>query len=182
MYAKGSTNLFSGVMWGWRTLSPNGPFNTQTTPAGSVGPQNAKPYTLQTNQKVIVMMTDGFNSWNSMPLGPNRKTPNYGYNLSTYSPFGYFENGRLGPTNSSNWRSVMDSATLQACTNAKNAGIQIFTIGFSIPRDPIDQEWLNLLQNCASKPGMAFIAQDGSGLIATFKRIGDTLSGLRLVN
>ena len=76
----------------------------------------------------------------------------------------------------------MDTATQQACTNAKNAGVQIYTVGFSIPSNPIDQTGLDLLQGCASQPSMAYIAQDGSGLIATFNAIAHSMSGLRLVN
>ncbi len=180
MYAKGSTNLFSGVMWGWHSISPNGPFNTQTTATGAIGPQNAKAYSLQTNVKVMILMTDGFNSWNTT-YGYGTSQP-YGKNQSTYSPFGYFENSRLGTTTSSNWRSVMDAATLQACSNAKAAGVQIYTVGFSIPSDPIDQAGLNLLQSCATQPSMAYIAQDGNGLISTFASIAQAMSGLRLVN
>jgi Flp pilus assembly protein TadG len=175
MRAKGSTNLLSGVMWGWRTISPNGPFNTQTTAAGSIGPQNALAYTAKNNVKVMVLMTDGYNSWNA-------NSSSYDNNLSSYSAFGYFENGRLGSTNSSNVRSVMDAATLTACQNAKAAGIQIYTVGFSIPSDPIDSAGLSLLQSCASQTSMAYIAQDGSGLIATFKSIAESMSDLRLVN
>ncbi len=175
MYAKGSTNLFSGVMWAWRTISPNGPFNTQTTPQGSIGPQNAQPYSAPNNIKVIILMTDGFNSWNAL-------SSQYSNNQSTYSAFGYFENSRLGSTNSSNSRSVMDTATQQACTNAKAAGIQIFTVGFSIPSDPIDGPGKTLLQGCASDPSMYYPASDGSALIAAFKSIQAAMSGLRLVN
>ncbi len=175
LYAKGSTNLFSGVMWGWRTISPNGPFNTQVTPASGIGPQNAQSYTATNNVKVIILMTDGYNSWNALDS-------NYSDRVSTYSPFGYFDNSRLGTTNSSNWRSVMDTATLQACTNAKNAGIQIYTVGFSIPSAPIDSAGISLLQSCATTSSMAYIAQDGSTLVTTFQNIANQLSALRLVN
>lgn len=180
LVAKGSTNLFSGVMWGWRTISPNGPFNTQTTASGAIGPQNAKAYSTTTiemnNKKYIVLVTDGMNSWNA-----NTSTT-YSYNKSTYSPFGFFENSRLGTTNSSNWRSVMDTATLQACTNAKNAGVKIFTVGFSTTNDPIDPDGKSVLQQCASTTDMAYFAADGSSLGTTFKSIAQQMSRLRLTN
>lgn len=180
LVAKGSTNLFSGVMWGWRTISPNGPFNTQTTAQGAIGPQNAKAYTSTTvqmnNKKYIVLVTDGMNSWNA------NTTTTYGYNQSTYSPFGFFENARLGTTNSSNWRSVMDTATLQACTNIKNTGVQIFTIGFSTTDDPIDPDGKSVLQQCATSTNMAYFAADGSSLISTFQSIAQQMSSLRLTN
>ena len=180
LVAKGSTNLISGVMWGWRTVSPNGPFNTQTTAKGAIGPQNARQYTSSTvetnNKKYMVLVTDGMNSWNA------NTTTTYGYNQSTYSPFGFFENGRLGTTNSSNWRSVMDTATLQACTNMKNAGVKIFTIGFSTASDPIDSDGKSVLQQCATSTDMAYFAADGSSLISTFQSIAQQMSTLRLTN
>ena len=185
MTAKGNTNLFSGFMWGWRTISPNGPFNTQST-SGAIGPQNAQAYSAVKNVKVIILMTDGFNNW-TPTAGYGTSSP-YGNNASSYSPFGYYENNRLaayasgGTTNSSNWRSVMDTATLAACTNAKNAGIQIFTVGFSVPSDPIDAAGTTLLQNCATLPSMYYPASDGNGLIAAFNSIAQAMSGLRLVN
>jgi hypothetical protein len=54
--ANGDTNLHEGMMWGWRSLSPNAPlsegkpYNTSSTP---------------TNQKVLVLMTDGYNNWSA---------------------------------------------------------------------------------------------------------------------
>ena len=77
---------------------------------------------------------------------------------------------------------LMDAKTLQACTNAKTAGIQIYTVGFSIPSDPIDTAGLSLLQSCATKPSMAYVAQDGSALINTFQQIANNMSGLRLTH
>ena len=179
LVAKGSTNLLSGVMWGWRTISPNGPFNTQTTAKGSIGPQNAKAYTTTTvetnNKKYLVLVTDGMNSWNAT-------STTFGNNQSTYSPFGFFENSRLGTTNSSNWRSVMDASTLQACTNIKKTGVTIFTIGFSTTADPIDADGKTLLQNCATTTNMAYFAADGSSLTTTFASIAQQMSGLRLTH
>ncbi len=54
----GGTQVHIGMIWGWRTLSPNGPF----------APNNAHPldYATQGNEgwkKVIVLMTDGTEEW-----------------------------------------------------------------------------------------------------------------------
>ena len=177
LYAKGDTNILGGIMWGWRTISPNGPFNTQTTATGAIGNQNAKPYgstgTAITNVKVMVVMTDGMNHWSNISGDPNG---------SAYSNLGFYNNGRLGSTDASNARSLMDAETLEACTNAKAAGVQIYTVGFSIPSDPIDSAGLSLLQSCATKPSMAYVAQDGSALVTTFQSIAQQMSGLRLTH
>ena len=47
--AAGETYIPSGLIWGWRTLSPNAPF------------ADAKPYHGPTS-KVMILMTDGFNT------------------------------------------------------------------------------------------------------------------------
>ena len=178
--AKGDTNILGGVMWGWRTISPNGPFNTQTTATGAIGNQNAKAYPTSgssavTNVKVMIVMTDGMNHWSNISTSSDP-------NGSAYNSLGFYNNDRLGNTTASNFRSLMDAKTLEACTNAKAAGIQVYTVGFSIPSDPIDSIGLALLQNCASKANMAYVAQDGSALITTFQQIAQNMSGLRLTH
>ena len=181
MEAGGTTNLLPGFMWGWRTISPNGPFTGASTP---------KPYGASGNTKIIVFMTDGFNNW--------RANSDYAYK-SEYNALGYYVNNRLaayggpanpppvgapafdGPTTSSNWRIQMDSALLAACTNAKAAGVTIYTIGFSTPSDPIDSEGLQLLSKCASGTDRAYVARDSSSIVNAFSDIGSTLGQLRLV-
>jgi len=181
MQAGGTTNLLPGFMWGWRTISPNGPFGGASTP---------QPYGATSNTKIIVFMTDGFNNW--------RANAGYAY-TSEYNALGYYVNNRLsayggttyppptdsprydGPTNSTNWRMQMDSALLAACANAKSAGVIVYTIGFSVPSDPIDTEGLQLLSKCASGTNRAYVAQDSTSLVNAFNDIGAGLSRLRLV-
>lgn len=181
MSAGGTTNLLPGFMWAWRTISPNGPFTGAALP---------KPYGTAGNTKILIFMTDGFNNWSS--------NSGYAYK-SEYNALGYYVNNRLsgyggpafppptgspnydGPTNSSNWRMQMDSALLAACTNAKNAGVTVYTIGFSVPSDPIDTEGLQLLSKCASGADHAFVARDSSSIVTVFNNIGSSLSKLRLV-
>lgn len=181
MQSGGTTNLLPGFMWGWRTISPNGPFTGASTP---------KPYGASGNTKIIVFMTDGFNNWQA--------NSDYAYK-SEYNALGYYVNNRLsayggpanppptgapafdGPTTSSNWRMQMDSALLAACTNAKAAGVTIYTIGFSTPSDPIDTEGLQLLSKCASGTDHAYVARDSSSIVNAFSDIGSNLGRLRLV-
>ncbi len=189
MVAGGTTNLLPGFMWAWRTISPNGPWSDPTTlanaPTGTAAP---KSYSATNNTKVIVFMTDGFNNWTSN---------SYMYK-SEYNAFGYYVNNRLsayggttyptptgattysGNTTSSNWRQQMDASLLAACTNAKNAGVIVFTVGFSIPSDPIDTEGLKLLQKCATDVSKAFVGTTGDELLSAFQQIGVGLSNLRI--
>ncbi len=181
MNAGGDTNLLPGFMWGWRSISPNGPLGDQ-----AIAP---KSYTSQGNTKAIVFMTDGFNNWAS--------NPNYAYK-SKYNALGYYVDNRLqgyggathptpsggagysGSTNASNWRQQMDAALLAACANAKAAGVIVYTVGFSILSDPIDSEGLALLRSCATDSAHAFIAQDGNALVAAFGQIGTGLGKIKL--
>ena len=184
MTPNGDTNLLSGFMWGWRTISPNGPF-TGVTPATGVGLKVPKAYNIATNTKVIVLMTDGFNHWVSNPYSPYQ---------SIYSSLGMYVNNRIssfasnymganssGPTNSANYRAQMDAALLDACTNAKAAGVHIFTVGFSTSTDPIDAQGLSLLSSCASDPTASYTAQDQTSLYNAFQTIANSIKRLRLV-
>jgi Flp pilus assembly protein TadG len=185
LVANGNTNLHEGFMWGWRTLSPNAPFTA------------GRAYNAANNHKIMVFMTDGFNAWSSEP---NTVTG------STYQMLGYYSyNGAknirfsdgskgdgvnyqttlAGAANS--WtaydataRKALDDLTLEACANAKAQGIEIFTIGFSIPTDPIDQEGLTLLQNCATNADHYYTAASADQLNGAFIKIGTALGHLRL--
>ena len=183
--ANGNTNLHSGFMWGWRTISPVGPF------------AQGRAYSAAGNHKVIVFMTDGFNHWGtqtSTAVG------------SDYEALGYYTyngaaNARLpdgrtgdgvnyrskltasagsGSSYLSTSRGAVDELTLEACTNAKAAGIEVFTIGFSISTDPIDSQGLTLLRNCATNAEHYFAATDAESLNLAFSTIGTGLGSLRL--
>ena len=109
--ANGDTNLLEGMMWGWRSLSPNAPlsegkpFNTSSTP---------------TNQKVLVQMTDGYNNWSAAANTWGR---------SNYEGPGYYmlANGRMPPTNqnittASQSRAALDEllAGMHECQSQRN--------------------------------------------------------------
>ncbi len=156
LVAKGSTNIAEGVAWGWRTLSPAEPFS------------EGRPYETKDNQKVIVVMTDGANTYS---VSSN-------HNKSWYAAHGYTASNRLGTSHSSsNYVARMNQKTATTCANAKAAGIKIYTIAFRLESDPTT---LSLLQSCASEATMAFRAANGEALIAAFERIGNEISKLRV--
>lgn len=172
MQANGNTNIHEGVAWGWRTLSPLSIFG------------DGAAYTKQANNKIMVLMTDGMNTW----------TANSGNSVlkSYYSAYGYFRNAdgstpnsRLPPANANpstdaTARAAMDALTREACQNVRAAGIKIYTVGFSIPTDPIDALGLQLLKDCAGVASQAFVATDSAALIAAFQAIGQGIGRLRL--
>jgi Flp pilus assembly protein TadG len=63
------------------------------------------------------------------------------------------------------------------CTNMKNAGVTVFTVGFQVPR-----EVLPILQHCATSPKHFFDATSGEELRQTFRTIAQKLNGLRLAS
>lgn len=157
-----NTNLLESVMWGWRTLSPSAPF------------ADGRSYTAVGNQKIIVLMTDGMNFWRGVP----------NHNSSEYTGFGFYTNKRLdpttAPTSEATARAQMDERTLTACANAKAKGITIYTVGFSVPIEPIDSAGLALLRTCASSIDKAYVAGDANAIVTVFKSIADSIGNPRV--
>lgn len=128
-------------------------------------------------------MTDGVNSWTNNPYSPM---------LSTYEAFGYYVNNRIASygdcnnasytlaTTASTYRCQMDNVTLEACANAKTAGVTIYTVGFSTRTSPIDAQGLKLLKSCASTTADFFQASDSNGIVTAFQQIAENIQGLRL--
>ncbi|MDJ1159218.1 pilus assembly protein [Chelatococcus sp. SYSU_G07232] len=169
MRAAGNTDLLEGFMWGWRSISPNAPF------------RNGRNYGAPNNHKVVILMTDGMNAWNSAN-NPNK---------SVYSPFGYYTNDRFAPqftgiTTSGKARDALDARTLQACANAKADGVTVYTVGFSTSTDPIDDKGLALLKQCATPDDAAtgkkyaFVANDSAQIVQVFEEIARNLGSLRI--
>ncbi len=177
----GSTNIHEGMMWGWRTLSPISVF-------GDGAAYSAANSTAPTaTNKVIILMTDGANSW------PDNTYSNF--NQTTYFSEGYLKNAdNSNPTSrmsssfqninsiqtTSQQRDALDQLTLESCINAKAVGISIYTVGFSVPSDPIDDQGIQLLQNCATNAKQAFIANDSNGLVTAFGQIAASIGALRI--
>jgi len=154
--AGGNTNIGEGLTWGWRVLSPGEPFTG--------GREKNHP----DNQKIIILMTDGENTYFSAS----------NQNKSTYGAYGYAVKNRLGTTYTDTaLRAQMTANLRQACTNAKADGLVVYTIAFRLETDPATQ---SLLRDCASGTDHAFAASDGSALIQAFSTIGRQLSQLRV--
>lgn len=192
MVAQGSTNIATGFMWAWRSLSPIvNAFPTSSKAA--IGPQNPKSYTQSSpdNQKVIILMTDGQNTWLPNPYSP------WG---SLYESFGYTKNQRIasyihsdatvpGSTDcggssltSGNANCAMDNVFLEACKNAKDkqkGNMIVFTIGVSAKQGDVDE---NVLKSCATPPSSShyFPVSNDSDMTAAFQTIAASILSLRL--
>jgi Flp pilus assembly protein TadG len=175
MQPAGNTNIHEGFMWGWRTISPV-----------SVFAADAAAYNKLNNNKIIILMTDGDNTWsvNSPSSAAKSGHSAYGY---FRNPDGSGPNSRLppahaDPTTDLKARAAMDALTLEACANASASpnNVVIYTIGFSATADPIDQQSLNMLRTCAGAADRAYVATDSNALQVVFQKIADNISSLRL--
>jgi Flp pilus assembly protein TadG len=105
-------------------------------------------------KKVMVLMTDGANT-----LAP------YADGTHTYPVYTKYKN--LDYTN---------GLTSKLCENIKADGIQLYTVMFDVT-DPALQ---SMLENCASKTSMSYVAKDAPALVAAFNSIAKELAALRL--
>ncbi len=156
MAANGNTNIEEGVMWGWRLLSPTLPFD------------QGRAYDEAGNHKVMIVMTDGANTYNSST----------NINRSEYAAYEYVKWGQLGTTSTSNNTVVaaMNARTLTACANARAAGITIYTIAFQVQ----DASARQILNDCASDPSKAFESNNNADLLAAFRLIAQDITQLRI--
>ena len=155
MVATGETHIPIGAAWGWFVLSPNAPF------------ADGVPYTQQDTTKVMVIMTDGENT--------------YSYdndnNNSNYDGYGFIWQNRTGTTsnNETTRTAAIDARLTLLCTNAKAAGIVIYTV-----RVEVTTGTSALLQGCASSPDKFYNVQDSSNLTGVFSSIAGSIQNLRI--
>lgn len=157
---QGGTNIHAGVEWGFRVLSPTAPFT------------EGLAYSNLTS-KVMIVMTDGENT--------AYQTGNMN-GATFYSYYGFPYNARLGNMNSTDaqLQAEMDARMLTTCTNAKAAGIAIYTVGLAVSSTSNPTATTQLLEDCSSGDGYAYFPASSSDLVTVFSSIADQLSNLRL--
>ena len=154
MIASGSTNIPTGLAWGWRVISPGEPFT------------DGVDYDDDETIKAIVLLTDGEN-W----LG-NLNNHNKAY----YNAYGYVANGRLGTSNPSDAKDELDNRTAELCENIKAEDVTIYTLTFDLGNGPIK----DLMEACATSPSHYYDANNSSELAESFSAIATDLSNLRI--
>ena len=148
----GGTQTAQGVAWGWRVLSPGEPF-TEGAPYEDV-------------MKVMVVMTDGVND---LVSSQNNAV------LSDYSAYGHLRTGRMGHS-IPEARRYIDSRTLAACRNAREAGVIVYTVTFGLRSADARRLW----DECASERSMAYHVNTASELVGAFNSIATEVGDLRL--
>ena len=161
MTAGGDTEIPLGLMWGWHVLSPNAPF------------ADGQPYGTTNLLKIIVLVTDGANTYNS----------SLNINQSQYTALGYAAQQRItSNTDSGSVQSALDSRLSTLCNNMKvrNADgswrINIYTV----PLEVTDPNVKSLLQGCVTDPANYLDTTSSSQLAATFANIAGSIQALRV--
>lgn len=158
----GGTVVSEGLMWGWRTLSPNPPYAT------------AKAYDGR-NEKVIVLMSDGKNELGGNGYDSNGSLVNSPV-YSLYNAYNYLSLGRFPERTFESAHAHLNDRLRTACANAKAKGIAIYTVLFR----ETDGTARQVMKDCASSPQNAYLATDATGLHAAFTNIAGKITRLRL--
>ncbi|RUU12304.1 TadE/TadG family protein [Mesorhizobium sp. USDA-HM6] len=192
MVPNGNTNVPEGMAWGWRTVSSAAPFT------------GGRPETERGNDKVVIVLTDGENTYSTV-------NPDPAGNKSTYAAYGYTGVGYNGTSvtrlfggtssdigqfnySSSNYTSALNEQMAKLCDNAKAANIMVMTVALDMSStDAGDKKAMEALKTCSSdsrfrkdpadpsKPAKLFWNATGATLSNNFKEIANELSNLRVV-
>lgn len=153
--ATGSTAGHLGIAWAWYMLSPN---------FGYLWPSTNRPaaYTTSGLTKIAIFMTDGdFN------------TPYCTGVISADAGWGSGNNSDHINCNAPNGSSSSQASTI--CTNMKDAGIKIYTIGFNVSSTNE-----TLLTSCSSGTGFYYFPDTTSQLESVFAEIAASIQNLRV--
>ncbi|MFO1133004.1 MAG: pilus assembly protein [Hyphomicrobiales bacterium] len=145
IYPSGETYIPGGLLWGWNMLDPEEPLT---------GARTASDLESRGGEKVMVLMTDGYNTR-------------------------YVQSdGTVNSITTAAQRTATNSDTSSLCTKIKDDNIKLFTVAF----DVTDQTIIGILRNCATTPEMAFTASNTSALKDAFSSIGSQLKRVHLTN
>ncbi len=164
-----------GMAWGYRVLSPSGPYqnvgnitvnnyNNGTT-VTNVPTFNPNPWVTTNWKKVVVLMTDGVNNINT-----------YSHNNTTYGHYTGF-----GVWKSSYTVSLVDTQEEAVCDALRSNGVTIYSVFLNSNSTPGPA-----ISYCAGTqvgkgdPNYYFNAQNQAALLDAFNTIGNQLSNLRI--
>jgi hypothetical protein len=162
---RGGTTSNLGLVWGWRTLSPNW---------RGVWPDGVWPVDYNDDQitKVAIVLSDGQNQFFDYDDDDDYVSDYTGY-------------GRIGAdfmpaaTDEGDGLDTLDGKFTRVCEEMKSRGIVIYTITFGSGAS--GGRIRDLFRDCASDPGNYFHAPDNDDLAPAFRTIGQELANLRVV-
>jgi len=184
----GGTMGHLGVVWGRRLLA-----SEWRTHWGL--PEHTEDELVR--KKVLVLLSDGANSAYADPTSypgnykwapPSQWNPAY---TSEYTGYGRAGNGTIeeghragdrldGLTSSAQARTVLNQIMLRSCQAAKDEGITVFTVSATPRGHPKEQALRQLLTDCATATGYAFVEHNDPELMQTaFREIGRKVGTVR---
>jgi Flp pilus assembly protein TadG len=164
-WSRGGTFSDIGMAWGLRVLSPAPPF-TEGLPWGT------NDWT-----KAVILMTDGDNQFYKLTSTTGANHVNSGV-ISDYTGYGRLDDlGRMGTTNTTTAKSVINSRMTAVCNAMKAKQIVIYTVTFTSGINAATKE---LYRTCASDPSKYFDSPSQSDLKQAFRKIANELSNLRV--
>ncbi len=153
---RGGTMGHIGLVWAWRTLSPEW--------ADHWGDHSApRAYDSRAVEKIVVFMTDGENGF---------YTGHAPDNDSDYTAYGRLSENP-GVTRSSQ-RTYLNEKMLDVCSAMKRAGIEIFSVGYVLGNSGAANGMRNLLRSCATSEEHFFDASTRD-LVSRFRDIATTI-------
>jgi Flp pilus assembly protein TadG len=123
-----------------------------------------------TNQGIGIAWA--FQALTASPFVIPAKDPTYKYNDVII----LMSDGLNTQNRFSTYQSSIDTRELATCTNAKNAGITIYTVQVNTGGDPTQA----VMKNCASSADKFTEIKQANQLVSTFNSIGVALSNLRI--
>jgi hypothetical protein len=196
MSPNGATNVPEGMAWGWRVLSSGAPFT------------EGRPETERGNDKVVIVLTDGQNTYYT-PSSLGASDP--ANNKSIYSAHGYagnwdpiyyttsriFQGTSAGVVktdySNANYTKAMNEQFKTLCANAKAANVLVMTVSLDLDSsNATEKAQMDALKACSSDSrfrkdpvtGLAaklYWNATGGDLSEKFKEIASELSNLRIV-
>ncbi len=163
MVASGSTGGHLGAAWGWYLVSPT---------FGYLWPAASQPAAYGTDHlfKIVILMTDG--EFNTMTCDGviSQDSANY--------PVPYWSNAADHKNcNATNGTSFSQAQTLCANMKAPGKEVIVYTVGFDIGADVNAQA---IISQCATSAAHAYYPATGAELKASFQKIAQEISQLRL--
>ena len=131
------------------------------------------PYSAD-NRKVIVLMSDGKNE-----LAENGRYASGSLSStvkSEYTAYGNLNEGQFPIENFQEANKFLNERLALACSNAKARGIVIYTILFR----ETDPDTVDLMRNCATSAGHAYLAGNEIDLSKAFGSVGASINKLRI--
>ena len=184
----GGTTVAVGMQGAWYTLSPSWRGYWPNPNSGIPNtPSLPLPYNTTNLRKVVVILTDGDNNWQSA-YGAACGSSSDGVCSSAtgtellYNAYGRvadynnrFPDARISPVNQTNADARLDQRFTAVCNAMKAQDITVYVVGFEV-----SSASRTLLQNCATSTQHYLESPSTAQLQAVFQQVGNALASVRM--